>query len=379
MKIAFTGGETGGHFYPIIAIAEAIRDRVREERLVEPQMYFLAPSEFDAQALFENGLVFIRIPAGKVRRYFSLANFLGLFTTFIGFIAALIALYRLYPDVLVSKGGYGSVPALLAARLWRIPVIVHESDARPGRASLLGAKFAKRVAITFEESAKFFPKSAQSKIARTGIPVRKELMRLEPEGARQYLNLESGIPTILILGGSLGAQRINEAVVGGLRELTSFANIIHQTGNANFKEVEGVAKVALQGQPHADRYHPFNYLNAISLKRAAGIADLIISRAGSTAITEIAVWRKPAILIPIPESVSHDQRTNAYAFARTGAAVVIEEANMSPNLIASEAKRISTNPTLAKEMGEKGAKFADLDAAKILAEEILAIGLSHES
>ena len=379
MTIAFTGGGTGGHFYPIIAIAEALADLVREEHLLAPKLYYLAPSSYDEKALFENGITYLHIPAGKMRRYFSFQNITDSFITFAGALRAIGTLFRLYPDVVVSKGGYGSVPTVLAARLLRIPIIIHESDAKPGRANLLAAKFAVKIAISFESAAAYFPKSVQNKIARTGIPIRKALTRIEKEGARQYLGLEKEVPTILILGGSQGSQRINESILSSLPSIVSFANIIHQTGQAHIKDVESVAQVVLAQNQHKERYHPVNYLSEISLQRAAGVADVVVSRAGANSIAEIGLWKKPAILIPIPESVSHDQRTNAYAYARTGAAVVIEEKNLTPNLLASEIKRITGDPELSKRMSASAEGFTDPDAARILAREVLGLALSHES
>lgn len=379
MTIAFTGGGTGGHFYPIIAIAEALSDLVREEHLIAPQLYYLAPSVFDEKALFDNGIVYIRIPAGKLRRYWSLKNISDFFITLFGTIRAVGALFRIYPDVVVGKGGYGSVPTILAARLLRIPVIIHESDSKPGRASLLAAPWAKKIAISFESAAEYFPKNVQSKIARTGIPIRKALTRVEPEGAQEYLGLEKGIPTILILGGSQGSERINESILSSLTNLVSFANVIHQTGQENFKDVEAIAHIVLANDPHAERYHPINYLSEVSLQRASGAADVIVSRAGANSIAEIGLWKKPSIIIPIPESVSHDQRSNAYAYARTGAAIVIEEENLTPHLLASEIKRITIDSELAKRMSASAEGFTDPDAARILAREVLTLALSHES
>ena len=379
MTIVFTGGGTGGHFYPIIAIAEALHDLVREERIVEPKLYYLAPTAFDEKALFENGITHIYIPAGKMRRYFSLLNITDFFVTLLGTLSAAVTLFRLYPDVVMSKGGYGSVPTVLAAHLLGIPIIVHESDAKPGRANLLAARWAKKIAISFEGAAAFFPEKVHGKIARTGIPIRKALMRTEQEGARQYLGLEKDVPTILILGGSQGAVKINEVVLSALPDMVSFANIIHQTGQANFKNVESVSKVVLAKSPNADRYHSVNFMNEVSLQRAAAVANLIVSRSGASSIAEIGLWKKPAILIPIPESVSHDQRTNAYIYARTGAAVVLEEENLAPHLLISEARRILTNPELAARMSSSAAGFTDQDAAQILARAILEIALTHES
>ncbi|MFA7302175.1 MAG: UDP-N-acetylglucosamine--N-acetylmuramyl-(pentapeptide) pyrophosphoryl-undecaprenol N-acetylglucosamine transferase [Candidatus Paceibacterota bacterium] len=378
MKIVFTGGGTGGHFYPIIAIAEAMTDLVRERRLIEPQLYFMGPDAYDKEALFENGIVFIRVPAGKWRRYFSLRNYSDLFVTLAGTLSALAMLFRLYPDVVVSKGGYGSIPTLMAARLLRIPVVIHESDSKPGRASLFAATFAAKIAISYESAAAFFPKKVQGNIARTGTPIRKALMRVEPEGAREYLKLEQGLPTVYITGGSQGSQKINETVITALPALVALANVIHQTGENNLKSCEAIAQVILDKDPHASRYHAFGYLSQISLQRAAGIADVIVSRAGTGTIAEISTWKKPAILIPIPESVSHDQHGNAYAYARTGAAVVIEEGNLTPHLLASEIERIIKDKEVATRMSASAAGFTDPDAARILAGTVLGIALSHE-
>lgn len=379
MKIVFTGGGTGGHFYPIIAMAEAINDLVRENRYLEPKLYYFAPTPFDKKALFENGIQYVRIPAGKIRRYFSLQNLPDVMTTVSGTIMALFTLFTLYPDVVVGKGGFGSVPTIVAARILGIPVVIHESDAKPGRASLLAAPFAKKIAISFDSAAAYFPKKVQSKIARTGTPIRKALTRLEPEGARQYLGLEEGVPTVLILGGSQGSQKINEVLLSCLPDLVGVANVIHQTGPANFAGVQSISKVVLAENPYAARYHPFDYLSELSLQRAAGVADLVISRAGAGSIAEIAAWKKPAIIVPIPESVSHDQRTNAYAFARIGAAIVLEEDNLTPHILLSEVKRILEDPALAQSMGENAASFTDPDAARILGQAILSLALKHES
>lgn len=379
MTIVFTGGGSGGHFYPIIAIAEALKDLVREQRLVSPSLYYLATSPVDEKALFESGITYVHIPAGKIRRYTSFKNVTDFFITFYGTISALITLFRLYPDVVMSKGGYVSVPTVLAARILRIPIIIHESDAKPGRANLFASKFATKIAISFESAAGYFPKEAQGKIARTGTPIRKALTRAEPEGAAEYLQLEREIPTVFILGGSQGAVKINDTVLTALPDLVSFANIIHQTGRANYKDVEAISRVVLAENPHATRYHPIDFLSEISMQRAAGAAAIVVSRAGANSIAEIGHWKKPAILVPIPESISHDQRTNAYAFAQTGAAIVLEEENLTPHLLVSEIQRIISDPEVGKRMVLGAAGFSDPDAARILAQEVLFITLSHES
>lgn len=378
MTIVFTGGGTGGHFYPIIAVAEALRDLIRERHLVDPKLYYLAPTSFDEQALFENGIQFVPIPAGKLRRYASFLNITDTVRTLYGVIKAVVALFRLYPDVVFSKGGYASVPTTIAARILGIPVIIHESDAHPGRANLLASHWAQKIAIAFESAAPFFPKSARSRIARTGIPIRKSLLRVESEGARQYLSLDPSVPTVLVVGGSQGAQKINELILAMLGELVQYANVIHQTGASNLEAVTSVSKVVLRQNEYASRYHPYAFLDELSLQRAAGAATVIVSRAGANTIAEIGFWKKPAILIPIPESISHDQRSNAYGYATTGAAVVLEEANLTPHILLSEIRRISGDATVQERMSKAAEGFSDPDSARVLANELVSIGVAHE-
>lgn len=377
MRIVFTGGGTGGHFYPLIAIAEGIRDVVARDRILPPTLYYIADRPYDEEALFANDIIFQKAPAGKVRRYFSLQNVADLFKTLWGVVTCFFILLRLYPDVVISKGGYASVPTVLAASLLRIPIIIHESDAKPGRANLVAAKKATRIAVAFESAIAWFPEKVRGKIAKVGIPVRKELMHLpERANAMAALNLDPALPTVFITGGSSGARRINETVLDALPQLVSFANVVHQTGKAHFEEVRRTGGVIAHA--HKDRYHAYPYLNVENIRNAAASADVIIARAGTGSITEIALWGIPAILIPIPESVSHDQRTNAYAYAHTGAAEVLEEANLTPHVLASEALRIATDPSAKNRMKLAAAGFANPEAATVIAEEALRIALSHE-
>jgi UDP-N-acetylglucosamine--N-acetylmuramyl-(pentapeptide) pyrophosphoryl-undecaprenol N-acetylglucosamine transferase len=158
IKILLTGGGTGGHFYPLIAVAQEINKLVDEQKIANVRMYYFSDAPYDEQSLMENQITFKKINAGKLRMYFSLKNFLDIFKTAWGVVEAFIAVFQLYPDVVFAKGAYASFPTLLAARLLGIPVIVHESDAAPGRVTSWAGKFAKYVAISYAESIQFFPK-----------------------------------------------------------------------------------------------------------------------------------------------------------------------------------------------------------------------------
>jgi len=377
MKIVFTGGGTGGHFYPIIAVAEEINALVRERRLVNVQLYYFSAAPYDESALFENNIKFERVSSGKWRRYFSLLNFFDLFKIGWGVLTALVKLYFIYPDVVFSKGGYASVPIVLVARLLRIPIFIHESDSRPGRANLWAGRFAKRIAVSYVEAVDFFKPKQSKTIAVTGNPLRHTLRYPISQGARQFLGLEDGIPIVLIVGGSQGAEKINEVVIDALPTLVERYGVIHQVGGANLVAVKQRARIVLEKNKLASRYKPFDFLNSSALRMAAGAATIVVSRAGSM-IFEIAAWRIPAIMIPIPESVSHDQRSNAFTYARSGAAVVIEQNNLLPSVLIAEIDRLVSQPQLLEKMRVAAGRFAKPQAARLIADELMNIALSHE-
>ena len=374
MKILFTGGGTGGHFYPIIAIVQAIHEIVETEKLVGIELYYMADDPYDKRVLFENDLIYKEVLAGKIRRYFSLKNIIDIFKTVFGALSAIWKMYFIYPDVVFGKGGYSSFPALLAARILRIPVIIHESDSRPGRVNLWASKFAEKIAISYSDASSYFPKG---KVALTGNPLRKEILSPITRGAHEFLELERNIPIIFVTGGSQGAQNINDIFLDILPTLVQKYQVIHQTGKNNFIETQRRAVFLLEGSEFKARYKPFGYLNETALRMIGGVANLAITRAGST-VFELAAWGLPSIVIPIPEEISHDQHSNAFAYARSGAAIVIEEKNLSGTILLSEINRLFDSPAILDQMKEKALAFAQKDAAYKIAKELLSIGLSHE-
>lgn len=375
MRILFTGGGSGGHFYPVIAVATELNRLIQTYKLIDVKLYYMAPEPYNAGLLYENNITFVKSPAGKVRRYFSILNFLDFFKTIWGTFRAVGTMFSVYPDVVFSKGGGSSFPTLFAARLFRIPIIIHESDTVPGRANIWASKFAKKIAVSYPETAKFFKQ--QEKVAYTGNPIRRAVLETLPQGAHEYLKLEQGIPTITILGGSLGAQLINETVIEILPKLVEKYQVIHQTGKGNFQDIKNITSVVLEKSPNKDRYKPMPYLNDLELRMSAGISSVIVSRAGST-IFEIAEWGIPSVLIPITDSNGDHQRKNAYAYARVGAGIVIEEKNLSGNILLSEIEKIISDPAVAQRMMAGAKTFAKPDAAEKIAKEILGIALEHE-
>ena len=374
MKIVFTGGGSGGHFYPIIAVAEKIRDIARDEHLLEPELYFLGPDKYDEKALFELGIKFKKVSAGKMRRYFSILNFFDLFKTAWGIIKGMFNVFSIFPDVIFSKGGYGSFPVVLAAKVLRIPLIIHESDSVPGAVNAWAGKFAQKIAVSFSDAENFFPKD---KVALTGNPIIKDILSPSKSGAMEFLKLENGIPVIFVIGGSLGSRLMNDIILEALPQLIQKYQIIHQTGEGNLKDVEKIASTQLSESKYKNRYRPFGYLNSLAMKMSAGVADLVISRAGST-IFQIAAWGLPSIIIPITNSNGDHQRKNAFNYASTGAAIVIEENNFSDEILLAQIEEIMGNSQKRILMGNLAKDYAKTDAAEKIAKEIIHLALEHE-
>ena len=367
MKIVLTGGGTGGHFYPLIAIAENLKKVALSEKIIDLDLFYFGSKIFDADSLFDNNISFVEVPAGR----FTIAEFPK---AIIGIFTALWQLYKVYPDLVIGKGGFDSLPTLVAAFILRIPVLIHESDSIPGKVNQLAGKFAKRVAVSFEEAGLYFK---SEKIAWTGQPIRKEIILPAKEGFFEYFKLNPGLPTILVLGGSQGADAINEIILEALPRLVEKYQIIHQVGPKNLEEIKIRIETILSKSADKERYLPIGSLNPLGLKMAAGVAKLVISRAGSM-IFEIAVWGLPSIIIPLPSAHADHQRKNAFNYARAGACIVVDETNLSDDLLIGEIEGIFTNPIKMDNLKAGAAKFARRDAGGVIAREALAIATRHE-
>ncbi|MBU1091780.1 glycosyltransferase [Patescibacteria group bacterium] len=325
MKILLTGGGTGGHFYPIVAVIEAIYDLAEEEKLIQPEIILASSSEYNKKISKKEAIVFKKIYSGKMRHYFSFLYLVDIFKTIMGVFKGIWIVYWSMPDVVFGKGGNVSFPILLAARIFGIPVILHESDSVPGKVNKWAGKFAKKIAISFPEALKYFPKE---KTALTGTPVRKSIVGFTREEGMELFDMEENIPAILVLGGSQGSQKINDAMADISKELVKSFQVIHQCGAKNEKDTKGRIKINLEESLFSNRYHVYSHLDDSLMRNAASVANLVISRGGGSSIYEIAIWGLPSIIIPIENSAQDHQKENAYNYARSGAAKVIEEKNL---------------------------------------------------
>ncbi len=374
MKIVFTGGGTGGHFYPIIAVAQKLNTMLEHEKILNVDFFYISTEPYNERLLLDNKITFKRITTGKSRTYFSFKNFTDIFKTLLGIIKAIFIMFVIYPDVVFSKGGFASFPTLVAARFFRIPVIIHESDSVPGRVNAWSGKFAQKIAISYPEAAQYFP---LGRAALTGNPIREDLMRSSGKDAWKELGLDLNIPVLLILGGSLGSQKINDHMVTLAPRLVEKYQVIHQVGEKNVAEVTELIDGMLGGNPNASRYHIYGYLDTGLMRMASETASIVVSRSGS-AIFEIAVWGVPAILVPIADSNGDHQRNNAFAYARAGGATVIEESNLSASILMAEIDHVIEDEEKRKTMKRKALAFARTDAAEKIAEQIVAVLLRHQ-
>ena len=369
MFLLLTGGGTGGHLFPLLAIVRQAK-KIAQEKNINLEIFFVGPKTPHQEKLAEAGVQIKNIPAGKWRRYGKqqgikdhLDNFLDIFRFVGGFFACLWHLFIIMPDVTFSKGGYGSLPVAIAAWLYHIPLFIHESDIIPGLANSIEGHLAKKIFLGFENSAQQFN---SAKTIFTGNPVREFFVEI---GQREKLIEEKPIKTILILGGSQGAQVINKIILEILPVLTEKYQVVHQCGENNFSEINELIKEL--NIPNSDNYHLFPFLNEKQLKQYYSQADLIISRAGAGSIAEIAAVAKPSILIPLANSANEHQSKNANFLAQAGAALVIEQTNLTPHLFAERISYLLEHPEKREEMAKKIKLLAHPEAARKIASEII--------
>ncbi|MDO8424387.1 MAG: UDP-N-acetylglucosamine--N-acetylmuramyl-(pentapeptide) pyrophosphoryl-undecaprenol N-acetylglucosamine transferase [bacterium] len=373
MKILFTGGGSGGHILPIIAVSREIRRILPESQGGKSlEFFYLGPKdEFQEILLSQEGIKVKKIFAGKIRRYLNWKSFLQnladiLFKMPLGVFQAFFYLFLLAPDLVFAKGGFGSFPTVVSAWVLRIPVFLHESDIAPGLANKFLSKLSLKVFSSFPKTEYFSPK----KTVLTGNPVRREILTGSKEEAKALLKITGTKPVVLVLGGSQGAQRINDKILEILNDLLKNFELILQCGEKNFKEVADESRAILN--PDLENFfHLFPFLKEEELKQALAISDFIVSRAGSGGIFEIAAAGKPSILLPLPESAQNHQIKNAYAYASSGASIVFEEANFTPHFFLEKLKHLFSQPDEMKKMSQAARSFSKPEAAKIIAQYLL--------
>ncbi|PIR02639.1 MAG: undecaprenyldiphospho-muramoylpentapeptide beta-N-acetylglucosaminyltransferase [Candidatus Nealsonbacteria bacterium CG_4_9_14_3_um_filter_35_11] len=370
MKILFTGGGTGGHIFPIIAVARELKKVSLEEKLI---LCYMGPEDDFASIFLPQEEIKTKfILSGKIRRYWNFITFFqNIFDILIkiplGIIQSFLILFFWAPDIIFSKGGYGSLPVVLSGWILRIPILLHESDAAPGLANRILSKFAHKIFVSFPlRETEYFP---LKKMLSVGNPIREELLRGNREEAKNIFKLNYKKPVILIFGGSQGSERINEMLLEILPQALKDFEIIHQAGEKNYYQVKRETE-AILSKEFQKNYHLYSFLRETELKHAMAAVDCIIARAGSGTIFEIAALGKPSILIPLPEAAQNHQVKNAYAFAKSEACMVLEETNLTPHFFLEKLKNLFSLKANEK-MARRAKEFSKPEAVRTIAQYIL--------
>lgn len=366
-RIVLTGGLSGGHTFPLVAVAREIR-RVSKE---EVEFLFLGSrGPFEETAMQQEGIRAKFLVTAKWRRYFSLQNYLDVFKFPLACLQALWHLLWFMPDAIFSKGGAASVPIALAAFCYRIPILLHDSDAVAGRANQWVARFARRIAIAYEHARQYFP---PAKVILTGNPVRSEILQGERDQVLSVFGLDPQQPIVLVMGGSLGARALNHIILKTLPSiLADGIQVLHIVGKEHTDEVLTLReKVGItEDNP---RYRPVAFLDAGQMGVAYAAADLVIARAGAGSVTELAATKKSCIFIPLPTAANDEQRLNAYEVAKAGGALVVEEANATEHLLLGMIRTLLQDKVKREAMGEALHRFYHPDAATVIAQGVISM------
>ena len=320
--IVFTGGGTAGHVLPTKPVIE--RCQLRGDRVV----FIGSKSGLERQLVEDWDVEFNDITAGKLRRYLSLENVIDAFRVPIGILQALFLLLKLKPNAVFSKGGYVAFPVVVAAWLLRIPVVAHESDLSPGLATRMCTPFVKTQCVSFAQT-----KTSAKRVVVTGTPIRAELLAGDAARAKTWLKLDSRSKVLVVVGGSLGAEAINQIIHSSINELAQEFAVIHVCGKGNVNE----------SMRTVENYFQFEYINE-QWGDVLALADIVVSRSGANALFELLTMRKPNILIPLPLAQSRgDQIENAELAESSGWSVVLPQDECNQESLIAKISLISEN------------------------------------
>lgn len=323
-RIVLTGGGTAGHVTPNMALVPKLIDEGFDIS------YIGSYNGMEKKLIGDIGVPYYGISSGKLRRYFDLKNFSDPFRVLKGYFEAKKILRRLHPDVIFSKGGFVTVPVVIAAKKLHIPVIIHESDMTPGLANKLSIPSASKVCCNFPETISHLP---EGKAVLTGSPIREELFQGKKETGLSLCNFNDEKPVLLVIGGSLGSVAINNAIRTNLNDLLERYQIIHLCGRNHLDE----------SLSHIRGYKQFEYVKK-ELKHYFACADIVVSRAGANAICELLALRKPNILIPLGLDASRgDQILNAQSFEKQGYSYVLQEKDVTSQTLLNAVNTVYDN------------------------------------
>ena len=377
IRILVTGGGTGGHVSPALAVIQTLQEMAVGADWT-PEFRYIGSRHGVEQELVEAiGIPFVGVQSGKLRRASTLRGLLTLknladaFRVPIGIGEAIGEVRRFRPDVVLATGGYVSVPPVIAAGLLRLPVLIHEQTVQVGLANRIAARFATRIALTFEGAASDLPPSLRAKTFVTGNPVRAAIFGGDRARAIARFDFDpedDALPTVYVTGGALGAQSINRAVESALMDLLTVCRIIHQCGKQDGHRMAGVRASLLPQQQQ--RYHVVPFVGA-EIADIFALADLVVGRSGAGTVTEVAAVGRPALFIPLVPTGGDEQTRNAGRSAETGAASLLPSRDLDGPRLLSAIRALLSDPLRLQVMGAAALTLATPNAAHELAAAVL--------
>lgn len=329
-KIIITGGGSGGHAMPAVAIAQLLRNYEKKSGEKIRILYIGSKKGIEEKIAARNHCAFVSISTGKLRRYFSLENLIDSFRVIKGIFDSLVIIKRFKPDMIFSTGGFVSVPVVIAGHFTGTPSIIHEQTVDAGLANKIAGKFAKKIALTFEESAKYF---SAAKTEITGIPLRESIFDVDKEKAYSLLPVVRDLPVVYVSGGGLGCHLLNETMQKILPELLEKMNVIVQAGNANDgKDYLNLLRFRESlDEKLKKRLTVFNFIEEVG--NVFAISDLVVARSGAGTVNELIALKLPAIFVPLAIATGNEQFKNASIMKKIGGAEIIEEKDLTPELL----------------------------------------------
>jgi UDP-N-acetylglucosamine--N-acetylmuramyl-(pentapeptide) pyrophosphoryl-undecaprenol N-acetylglucosamine transferase len=372
LRLAIAGGGTGGHVLPALAVVEELRQRQQIGDLI----WIGSHDGVERQAAERAGIRYVAIPTGKLRRYLSLRNVLDLVKVPMGIVAARRALRAFKPSVILSTGGFVSVPTVIAAR-GIAPVVTHEQTAILGLATRINARFAAVLAISFAQTEKA-ARNIHGQVAVTGNPVRTGLSSGERDRGLTRFGFSQDLPLLYVTGGARGATPINQRIASLLPKLLEQTQVLHQTGpaDANSDAEELMAKRSRFREEYQRRYAIVEFIGD-ELPDVYAAADLVIGRSGAGTVAELAYVGMPAILIPLPGTGGDEQAVNARVLADAGGAKVIPQAEATPERLHVEITALLSDASGRERMATAARAVSRPDAAERLADLLVSIARSR--
>lgn len=377
IRIVLTGGGTGGHVSPAVAVITRLRERSAEEGLGLELLYVGSVSGVERRTITGVGVPYKAIQTGKLRRYLSLETPVDLlFRLPAGYFQALRALRRFKPDVIFSTGGYVCVPTIIAGRTLGIPSMTHEQTALVGLANRIAGRFADRVAISFQHSAAFFP---AGKTVLTGNPVRPSVLQGDASRAATRYGFETGVPTLYVTGGAQGSHAINTAVRDALLRLLECCQVVHQCGegpDGSGEDLRALLQAREELAPDVRRRYHVQAFVGDEIGDVYALASLVVGRAGAGTVNELASLGKPSVLVPLPGSAGGEQEANARALEKEDGAVVLLQSELTPGSLVDTVCGLINDAARLQEMSRGAKKLAVSGAADMIIDELLRLAKS---